>query len=766
MTVQEWLGKDNQLGIDIWTKKYQFEDETFDEWLDRVSNGDEEVKRLIIEKKFIFGGRILANRGLDKNGIKVTLSNCYVMTPPSDSIESIFECASKLARTYSYGGGCGIDISNLAPRGAKVRNTAKETSGSVSFMDLYSLITKLIGQSGRRGALMISLACDHPDIEEFIEIKNDLNRVTKANISIRITDKFMYAVENNEDFKLSFYRNETDEVIEKTINARELFHKICESNWKMAEPGMLFWDRIEKWNLLSEDDNFHYAGTNPCAEEPLPAGGSCLLGSLNLASFVDSNGMFNFDDLRKTVRIATVALNNVLNEGLQLHPLEEQRNSVRDWRQIGLGIFGLGDCLIKMGIVYGSKESIKLCDVIGMTIANEAIYTSAIIAEHYGSYPKFNKKAIMSSDFFVANTLPKTKEIVNTFGLCNSQLLTIAPTGSLSSMFGVSGGIEPVFANYYTRKTESLHGHDKYYKVYTPIVDKYMKEHSITDDSLLPDFFITAQELNYEDRIAMQAVWQKHIDASISSTVNLPNETTVEDIENLYMLAWESGLKGVTIYRDGCDRAGILTTDKTKSKENKEKTESDTQTDKSKLERGDIISTDDSIVGLKRKLMTGCGSLHCQAFFDPNNGELREIYLSKGSTGGCNNYMTGLSRMISAAARAGVSLDDIVDQLMSTGVCPSYAKRGKSKGSCCPMAVGYALKDMYKQFNDCFVSNNTNMNTTKESVEKVDNESAPTNLATILSMANDTSICPECGEPLVHEGGCKICKSCGFNYCS
>ena len=264
------------------------------------------------------------------------MSNCYVIAPPEDNIESIFDCASRLARTYSYGGGCGIDISNLAPRGAKVRNTAKQTTGSVSFMDLYSLVTGLIGQNGRRGALMISLSCNHPDIEDFIEIKSDLNRVTKANISIRITDKFMQAVKNDEPFTLSFTRLETGEVIEKTVNARELFHKVCEMNWDYAEPGMLYWDTIEKWNLLSEDKNFKYAGTNPCAEEPLPAGGSCLLGSINLSEFVTETKEFDFDAFRKSVDIAVKALNEVLDEGLPLHPLKEQRDSVRDWRQIGL----------------------------------------------------------------------------------------------------------------------------------------------------------------------------------------------------------------------------------------------------------------------------------------------------------------------------------------------------------------------------------------------------------------------------------------------
>jgi ribonucleoside-diphosphate reductase alpha chain len=746
MTVQEWLGSDNKLGIDIWTNKYQFENETFDEWLDRVSNGNEEVKRLILEKKFLFGGRILSNRGLDKKGVKTTLSNCYVIAPPEDNIESIFECATKLARTYSYGGGCGIDISKLAPRGAKVRNTAKETSGSVSFMDLYSLVTGLIGQNGRRGALMISLACDHPDIEEFIEIKSDLERVTKANISIRITDKFMYAVENDEDFVLSFTREETNDTITKTINARNLFHKICEMNWDYAEPGMLFWDRIENWNLLSDDDNFHYAGTNPCAEEPLPAGGSCLLGSLNLAEFIDEKNFdFDFHAFREAVEIAVKALNEVLDEGMSLHPLAEQRESVRDWRQIGLGIFGLADMLIKLNIRYGSKKSIELCNEIGFTMANTAIETSAYLASVHGVYPKYNSGAVENSNFLRYNASQFAIGNVVAYGLHNSQLLTIAPTGSLSSMLGVSGGIEPIFANYYTRKTESLHGHDEYYKVYTPIVEKYMKEHNITDDSMLPDFFVTAQDLDYKNRIEMQAVWQKHIDASISSTVNVPNSFTVEETEDLYMSAWKSGLKGVTIFRDGCKRTGILTTSNNKTDDGNEAHE---------LKRGEIIATDDNIIGLKRKLMTGCGSLHCQAFFDQNNGELREIYLSKGSTGGCNNFMIGLSRMISAAARAGVSLDDIVDQLMSTGACPSYAKRGKSKGSCCPMAIGYALKDMHKQFNEYFMGN-----TIVTEVPKKAKESEP------HIEKNSKILCPNCGEELVFEGGCNSCKACGWSKC-
>lgn len=746
MTVQEWLGTENQLGQDIWERKYRYENETFDEWINRVSGGNSEIANLIKEKKFLFGGRILANRGLENKGRKISLSNCYVIEPPEDNIESIFDCAKKLARTYSYGGGCGVDISKLSPRGAKVNNAAKETTGSVSFMDLYSMVTGLIGQAGRRGALMLSLSCEHPDLEEFIGIKSDLDRVTKANISIRITDKFMAAVKNKTPFTLSFTRLETGETITKEIDAYEMFHKMCEMNWDYAEPGMLFWDRINNWNLLSCDDEFEYAGTNPCAEEPLPAGGSCLLGSINLAEFACDTG-FDFESFKHCVKSSVIALNEVLDEGLPLHPLKEQRESVYDWRQIGLGIFGLADLLIKLGIKYGSPEAIDLCDMIGHTMADMAIKTSAVLAKEYGVYPKYKPEAVEQSAFYSKNALGETKELVESFGLRNSQLLTIAPTGSLSTMLGVSGGIEPIFANYYTRKTESLKGHDEYYKVYTPIVKEYMDKHGLKDDSELPDYFVTAQTLDYKNRIYMQSIWQSHIDASISSTVNVPNDFTVEQVEGLYMTAWDAGLKGVTIFRDGCKRAGILTI-----KENVE----DIVEKPHRLERGMIIKADDNCIGKKRTLRTGCGTLHCEAFFDPDNGQLLETYFSKGSSGGCNNFMIGLSRMISLAARGGIDVYSIVDQLKSSGTCPSYAvrtatKHDTSKGSSCPVAIGNALLEMYEEMMD--------------EVGFSDIEEKELEVITPKIVPVSKAKCPQCGEELVFEGGCNTCKNCGWSKC-
>lgn len=337
MTIQDWLGENNTLGIDIWEKKYRRGDESFDQWLDRISNGNEDVKQLIIDKKFLFGGRILSNRNVSENIERVTYSNCYVISPPEDSIESIYETCKKLARTYSYGGGCGIDISKLAPAGARVHNQAKTTSGAVSFMDTFSQVTEQIGQNGRRGALMISLDCHHPDIEKFITLKSDLSKVNYANISVRVTDDFMRAVGTDGDWELTFTRPETNETITKTVRANDLFNLLCEQNWNYAEPGILFWDTITSQNMLNTHPEFEYAGTNPCAEEPLPAGGSCLLGSLNLAAFV-KQGNFLWSEFGQAIHIAVRALNEVLDEGLHRHPLEEQRKSVRDWRQIGLKI--------------------------------------------------------------------------------------------------------------------------------------------------------------------------------------------------------------------------------------------------------------------------------------------------------------------------------------------------------------------------------------------------------------------------------------------
>lgn len=769
MFVEEWLGKENQLGIDIWKKKYQRNGESFEGWLERVSGGDADVAELIADKKFLFGGRILSNRGIDDE--KVTYSNCYVISSPEDNIESIYDTAKKLARTYSYGGGCGIDISKLAPCGAKVNNQAKSTSGAVSFMDTFSQVTEQIGQNGRRGALMISIDCTHPDLEKFITVKSDLNKVTSANISVRVTDRFMVAVKNDEDWELRYKRNETGEEIKKTVKARDIFDLLCRNNWDYAEPGILYWDRIANWNLVSNDKDFEYAGVNPCAEEPLPAGGSCLLGAINLAAFV-RNGKFDWDDFNRTVNIAVRALNDVLDEGLERHPLVEQRKTVRDWRQIGLGIMGLADMLIKLGIEYGSPDSIVLCDSIGYSMARNAIVASADVAKDKGHYDKWDVYKVAASPFFTEHIKEDDVEAhlsIDMNGMRNSQLLTIAPTGSISTMIGVSGGIEPIFANYYERTTKSLHGHDEVYKVYTPIVKEYMDAHGIKDELGLPSYFVTSATIPIKRRIDMQSVWQKHIDASISSTVNLPNEATVDDVKDLYMYAWEKHIKGITVYRAGCKRAGILNAEP--KKDNEPKPESSSPI----LPRGSIIEPSNDLIGKKRKIQTGCGSLHVLAFFDPIDGNLQEVYFNKGSTGGCANFMTGLSRMVSLLCRAGVDIMTIKDQLDSTGVCPSYATRkathhDTSKGSCCPMAIGNALVEMYNEMQSELNEKedddlSSKLNASFKEISEVSKKTTMSMNEVASAIKASSQTCPECGEPLVFEGGCCTCKSCGYTKC-
>lgn len=775
MWVEDWLGRDNKLGCDIWRKKYQHDGETFLQWLDRVSNGNEELKKDILDKKFLFGGRILSNRGLQKQGRKVTYSNCYVIEPPKDNLESIFDAAKKLARTFSYGGGCGIDISQLAPRGAVINNAAKETTGAVSFMDLYNLTTSLIGQNGRRGALMISLGCNHPDLEEFIDIKTDLNKITKANISIRVTDEFMRAAALGEHYDLTFVRKETGEEIVKTVFAPDIFDKLCKNNWNYGEPGMLYWDNIEKWNLLADDSEFKFAGVNPCAEEPLPAGGSCLLGAINLAAFVKDKN-FDHGDFLRVVRNGIIALNEVLDEGLELHPLEEQRKSVADWRQIGLGIFGLSDMLIKMGLEYGSANSLVLCDIIGFEMIDMAIRTSARLAKDKGTFSKFKPESLKRNRFFIENTFAETKKVVEEYGLRNSQLLTIAPTGSISTMLGVSGGIEPIFDTSYIRKTESLHGKDQYYEVYTPIVKAYLDNNEVihnltTGKPVLPSYFVTAKTIDPMKRVKMQSIWQKHIDASISSTVNLPESATVEDVRGLYVYAWKNKLKGLTIFRENCARVGILTSEK--KEEPKEKPEV-------KIEEKDILPEKkvfDKIKPMTRSDLggrlnggtyvkkTACGKLYITINRDDNDN-LVEVFIDPGKSGGCVANAESLGRMASTMLRGGMAIESIVDSVKGVKCSACTQAKGSKKvidGLSCGDILARTIQEEYDRFNKCETCSKKEI---KDAVKEKD--ILKEQFKAMMKPENwivPNNTCPECGMEMTNEGGCVTCKNCGYSKC-
>lgn len=524
----------------------------------------------------------------------------------------------------------------------------------------------------------------------------------------------------------------------KKIQFNKLLLKLAPTVSSIEESG------IRKVYDFQEPNN-HWGCVNGvvvhnCGEIPMQPKEACLLGSFNLSEYVfydEDYNVYEFDEFSFYDDVCTVVneMNIVQEESIDKLPLDKQKAMAHNWKRIGIGIMGLADLFIKLGITYGSKESIELCDTIGEIMAISAIKQSMMLGEIYGSFPAFDRKAIKYSPF-VIDHLGKNVEIE---ALRNSSLLSIAPTGTLSTLLGVSGGIEPIFANSYTRKTESLNGEDTYYKVYTPIVEKFMKENKLTEEEQLPEYFVTSSDIGWKERVNVQSAWQRHIDQAISSTVNLPESATVEDIYDIYVYAYKMGIKGITVFRDNCARTGILTTEKVEKK---------------------IEEVPDNVVGKKRKLITGCGSLHCLAYFSQSDGRLMECYLGKGSTGGCLNSMNGIARLISLSARSGSTTEEIVDQLNSTGVCPSYAVRTATKhdtstGSCCPVAVGKALIEMHdemlREINDGVYL------VEKKEEKKIDtlkNNFVPEDM-----------ICPECGALMEQTGGCNSCPDCGFSRC-
>ena len=478
-------------------------------------------------------------------------------------------------------------------------------------------------------------------------------------------------------------------------------------------------------------------------EQPLPPGGACCLSSINLSEFVvnpytktahfDSNGFIN------AVKVGVRTLDKLIDENYNRHPLKEQQEMSFNYRNIGLGIFGYATMLMKLGYKYGSEKAIELTDSIFGLLFRSAVIASNDLAKELGPFPKY-KDSLWDSDIMKAHFRQDEIDSMREYGLRNCSLISIAPTGTLATMLGESGGCEPEFALKYTRRTVGMSdGDNAYYEVDCKAAREYKK---INQTNTLPDYFVASDDIHWMDRIRTQAVMQKHVDTGISSTVNLPHETTVGEIEDLYIEAWEHGLKGITVFRKGCKRMPILSTTK---------------------KDGDIRE-----VGKIRKLTTGCGSLHLTAFFNSYTGDLMEIFLNKGSSGGCNNFMIGLSRMVSLAAKNGCTIHEIVDQLKSCGVCPSYAtrfatKKDTSKGSCCPVAVGNTLLEMWKEMQDELGNDGTG----KERVEKkvYSGTSKVVDKKIHNAGADKKECCPICGSKIEHVGGCDQCNNCGWSKC-
>lgn len=503
----------------------------------------------------------------------------------------------------------------------------------------------------------------------------------------------------------------------------------------------------------------------------MPKHGACCLSSINLSEFVNkpytNQAYLDTSGLVDAVKIGVRTLDKLIDENYYRHPLKQQQEMSYNYRNIGLGVFGYATMLMKLGLKYGSIEALELTDDIFGLIFRAAVIESNELARNLGVFPKY-KDCVWDSQIIKSHFRQDEIDNMRQYGLRNCSLISIAPNGSTATTLSESGGCEPHFSMKFTRRTVGMtDGEDTYFEVYCQAAQDYMK---INNTDELPDYFISAPEVPWQDRIRTQAVMQSHVDTAISSTVNLPNSATKDDIAMLYLMAWEEGLKGVTIFRDGCKRMPILSTNK---KENKDIETTDST---SELPRGYIIDTSDNLVGMKRKLQTGCGSAHLTAFFDPITGDLMETFLSRGSTGGCANSYTGLSRMISLAARAGVGIDAIVDQLNSCGVCPSYAVRRATKhdtspGASCPIAIGKALKEMqdemYEMCTEIYdgLKSDTENQFSEQQFNKIESMLFdPKGVITACPECED--VCPECGQPLIHSNGCIQCTNCAWSKCN
>ena len=740
MTVKDWLGEDNQLAQDIWRRKYQHNNESFEEWLDRVSAGDNELRKLIIEKKFLMGGRTLANRGLNNTG---SLFNCYSRGYIEDDYYDIMDAAKDIGITFKAQGGQGISLTKLRPKGTQIKSEYY-SDGIVPFMKIFNEVTAGTSQGGaRKGALMLSIDARHKEAETFIKIKSKEGEIEKANLSLELDDEFMRAVEKYYDtgevVVLHEKRNYSGHEIEYDVTPIEIFKMLVDNCYDWADPACLFTNRFRNYNLMQFDEDYEIETSNPCGEQPLPKHGACCLSSLNLSEFIVNpytpQAHLNTADLLSAIDVGIRTLDKLIDENYNRHPLQQQRDMSYNYRNIGLGIFGYATALMKLGFKYGSPEAIEFTDDVFSLIFRRAVLASNELAKEFGPYPKY-KEEIFDSDIIKLHFTPDEITGLKEYGLRNCSLVSIAPTGSLATLLGESGGCEPEFALKYTRRTVGMtDGEDTYYDVYCKAAREYMK---INNTKELPDYFVGSADISWQSRVLTQATMQKHVDTAISSTVNMPNSATKDDIAHMYLLAWSTGCKGITMFRDGCKRLGILTTGNKKE-----------EISHKELKRGEIMKCADDLIGKKRKIINGCGSTHVLGFFEPVYGDLVEVFFTKGSLGGCSNYMVGLSRMVSLACRAGVSINDIQDQLNSTGACPSYAirtatKHDTSKGACCPMAIGNALMDMWKEVQE-------ELGYLEESNKK---------------KKQLGELCPECGAVLEHSGGCDICKECGYSHCN
>ena len=731
MTVEEWLG-DNQLSLDIWNKKYRVNNESFEEWLDRISNKDENIKNLIRAKKFIFGGRTLANRGTDRG----SYSNCYSIGYVPDDLIGILDVNTKIALTFKAQGGQGLSLSLIRPEGASIRGKFK-SDGIVPFMEMFNTTTASISQgSHRRGALLMSLDIWHKEAAKFITIKSDLKKINNANLSLEIDNAFMEDIEAyylaGETRKRVITQHYTGQDITYEVVPIELYKLLCKYALKYAEPGILYVNRMRNYNMMQFHSEYRVETCNPCSEQPLPKHGACNLCSINLSEFVlnpyTDKSEFAIDQLKAAIKAILPAMDRIIDENADNHALPEQKEMALNYRNIGIGVMGLHDCLVKLGLTYGSNESLKFTAELMRNIFRFAVTESVRLGKDLGSFPKY-EPSVWDSDI-IKNAFNKQEiehfKQINC--LRNCSLLTVAPTGSIGTMFGVSTGVEPFFAVKYTRRTVSLDGKEQFYDVYIDALKDYQR---ITGNNNIPTFFNTSAEIDYNNRILMQAALQDYCDTAISSTINLPKGTTQEVIEDIYLKAWKAGLKGVTVYVDG-SRDPILSTD------NKPKSIPVTGAPK----RPETLPCDIHKVKVKGESFIVCVGLYDEKPYEVFVFRLKHNITLTDSKGTITKKSKGVYSLESNELK--------IANLLNTNI--SVEEKAATLYSSMLLRHGINIKYIIK------TAKKVNDNITSFS-------SAMCRVLTKYLPITTEGKCPECGADLVHSGGCVSCSSCGYSRC-
>ena len=739
---------DNDLAIDVLRNKYLApgEEGPLHIW-DRIARAMASVEKdpqhwydrffsLLMDFKFIPGGRVMHGAGRDEAKRKPTLSNCYVIPIEEDSLEGIYRCLSESAMVYRTGGGVGTDLSILRPKGAPVNATVDASPGCTAFMNLLSESTNAVSQAGRRGALMLTLRVDHPDIEEFITIKNDANRtkVQYANISVLITHEFMEAVIGDGDFNLKW-----DGKVFRTVRARELWNKIIANAHASAEPGIIFWDTMKEYH------NVEYANpltsTNPCGEQPLASYTACNLGNLNLVKFVNRDGSFDFEALADATAVATRFLDDVIEYNMDSHALPKIRDAVASDRRVGLGITGLADALVMMQSKYDSEEALEVVDEIMQVICHKAYDTSVGLAQEKGNFPLFDWEGLSQSKFI--QSLPQDlQDKIQASGLRNCTLITMPPVGTGSIVAETTSGIEPIFCTSYKRRVKQSDGESfREYKVYHPLIKDVFG-----DDENLPDYVVSAHQIDPFFRVKMQGVIQKYTDSSISSTINLPEDISVETVADIYVTAYKEGLKGVTVYREG-SRQGILQTeDSEKKAEEAGAAEQSKEDVAGRHPRRRPAVTN----GFTERIQTGEGNIYVTINEDEQG--LCEVFSAIGKAGGnAAAQSEAISRLISLALRSDIDPQDIISELKGISGPNPVWENGELILST-PDAIGKAM-ERHLQRRD------------GEGMTPVQEVAPAVSLAAPTGDPKTTTTCPECGVSVAHEGGCLTCKHCGWSKC-